>query len=254
MSKILAGSVYLACAVAVFAQTPQPPPTAPKLSFEVASIKPHNPEDRSGGWSYEGGRQTIVGTTALILITSTFGLHDYETSSVPAWVSSDRLDVVTTFQGKPTSDQLDAMMLSLLEERFALKAHLETREVPMYRLVLARADGRLGGQLVKAASCEAPDRARPCTMSVSGGNLLMSGKSIRYFANYLESLVQRRIDDQTGLTGDFDLTLTWSRGANNTEHPEIFTALQEQLGLRLESARGPGKMLVIDHIERPTAD
>jgi uncharacterized protein (TIGR03435 family) len=253
--RILSGAVFSALAALLSSGLlAQSPPTIQKLTFEVASIKPHSQIDGSGGWSYEGGRQTIVNTTALILITSTFGLHDYETSSVPSWVSSDRFDVVTISRGNPTSDELDAMMLSLLEERFALKAHVETRELPMYRLVLARADRRLGGQLVKAPNCETPDRASPCAMRAGGGNLLMSGKSIRYFANYLESLVQRRIDDQTGLSGDFDLTLAWSRGANDTERPEIFTALQEQLGLKLEPTRGPGKMLVIDHIEHPTAD
>ena len=75
---------------------------------------------------------------------------------------------------------------------------------------------------------------------------MMSGQSIRYLLNFLESDVGRRIDDQTGLAGTFDLTLAWSRGPNDTQRPQIFTALQEQLGLKLESTRGPVTMLVID--------
>ena len=83
---------------------------------------------------------------------------------------------------------------------------------------------------------------------------MMSGQSIRYLLDFLESSVGRRIDDQTGLAGTFDLTLAWSRGANDTQRPEIFTALQEQLGLKLEATRGPITVVVIDSIQHPTAD
>jgi bla regulator protein BlaR1 len=91
-------------------------------------------------------------------------------------------------------------------------------------------------------------------MRTTGSDLRVSGQSIRYLLNFLESIVGRRIDDQTGLAGNFDLTLAWSRGPDDTQHPEIFTALQEQLGLKLESTRGPVKILVIDSVQHPTPD
>ena len=241
----------------LFAQTPQAPqaPAADqKLSFEVASIKPHNPNERGGGWASKGGRQTIIGTTTLILIQSAFSLNQNEILSAPSWVGTDVLDVLTVSQGEPTSIQAQAMMRSLLEDRFALKAHLETRDVPDYRAVLSRKDGGLGPQLAKAVDCAAPNRATPCGMRFSGSDVMMSGKSIRYLLDFVESVVGRRIEDQTLLAGNFDLTLAWSRGPNDTQHPEIFTALQEQLGLKLESTRGPVKLLVIDSIQHPTPD
>jgi bla regulator protein blaR1 len=238
----------------IFAQTPQPPTATEKLSFEVASIKPHNPDERGGGWSFKGGRQTIIGTTALTLIQNAFGRNQNEILSAPSWVGTDILDVLTVSEGQPTPAQAQAMMRTLLEERFALKAHLETREAPTYRAVLSRKDAGLGPQLVKALDCAAPNRATPCGMRISGNDLMVSGKPIRYVLDFLESAVGRRISDATGLAGDFDLTLTWSHGPNDTQHPEIFTALQEQLGLKLESTRGPVQMLIIDSISHPTPD
>ena len=102
----------------LFAQappTPQPPPVDEKLTFEVASIKPHSPDERGGGSSFKGGRQTIIGTTALILIQNAFGLNQNEILSAPSWVGTDMLDVLTVSEGEPTPAQARAMMRTLLE-------------------------------------------------------------------------------------------------------------------------------------------
>jgi uncharacterized protein (TIGR03435 family) len=236
----------------LFAQTPQPI-IEQKPSFEVASIKPS--QTRLPGPTWSGARQESVrGITAFILIEGSYSLNSNEVIGAPAWTTSDQFDINAAFDGEATQDRLNAMMRTLLKERFALNAHFDTRELPTYRLVLARAEGRLGPQLVKAMECDAQNRARPCGMRASAGELMVSGKPIRYFLDYVESIVGRRIDDQTGLAGNFDLTLAWSRGPNDTQHPEIFTALQEQLGLKLESTRGPVKLLIIDSIEHPTPD
>jgi uncharacterized protein (TIGR03435 family) len=91
-------------------------------------------------------------------------------------------------------------------------------------------------------------------MRFNGYQLVMGGQTVRYLLNFLESTVGRRIIDDTGLTGEFDINLEWARGPNDTTRPEVFTALREQLGIRLEPSRGSVSVLVIDSISRPTPD
>jgi uncharacterized protein (TIGR03435 family) len=141
-----------------------------------------------------------------------------------------------------------------------MKAHRETREGPVYRLVLAKKDGTLGPQLVKSDSeCGAqPPASLPwainaCGMRMGPGEMIMGARTFSDLIGTLESLVDRRIIDETGLTGRFDVKLEYSRGQKDVERPSIFTAIQEQLGLKLEPARGPISV-VIDSISRPTPD
>ena len=223
-----------------------------KHTFDVVSIKPHNPDDHSGGWANRDGRQTIMATTPLILITSAFGLQQYEVFGVPDWAVHESLDVLTLTDPAAKKD-LAAMMQSMLEDRFGLKAHKETRDVEKYRLVFARPDRRLGAQLVQDdVDCKTPNRTAPCGMRVSGTQLQMTAVLFPQFVRFLESVVRRRIDDETDLGGRYDLTLEWARGPNDAEHPVIFTALQEQLGLKLETTHGPSTVLVVDHLDHPT--
>jgi uncharacterized protein (TIGR03435 family) len=146
--------------------------------------------------------------------------------------------------------------------------------MPIYELVLARADGRLGPKLqVSSVDCEAmrgrgrggPPPAPPspterpmCGIRFSPASLAGGGMPIVQFARVLSQSVQRIVVDRTGLTGNYDFDLSWTpdqmaRGADATG-ASIFTALQEQLGLKLDAARGPVDVLVIDHVERPTPD
>jgi uncharacterized protein (TIGR03435 family) len=205
-------------------------------------------------WSGGGRQESVRGVSPFMLILGSYSLHQSEILGAPAWTETDQFDISAVFDGEFAQARLNEMMRTLLEERFALKTHVETRDLPKYRAVLARRDGSAGPQLHKAADCAAPGRAAPCGMRFGGGDLMVSGKPIRYFLDFLESIVDRRIEDATALTGDFDLTLAWSRGPNDTSRPEIFTALQEQLGLKLEATRGPVKLLVIDSIQHPTPD
>jgi len=229
-------------------------------SFEVASIKP-NKDPRGGSWSSSGGRQTIIGTTATVLIMNAFNVHDYQIVGAPSWSGSEHLDVIVQVEGKPTEEESRLMMQSLLEERFALKAHRETREGPIYRLVLAKNDGTLGPQLVKSNSeCGAKPPAslswaiNACLMRMAPGEMIMGARTFSDLIGTLESMVDRRIIDETGLGGRFDVKLEYSRGQKDVERPSIFTAIQEQLGLKLEPARGPINVVVIDSISRPTPD
>ena len=217
----------------------------------------------------EWRRQTIINTTANILIGYAFDLQQYEIIGAPSWVGSDRLDVIVQAEGKPTEADARLMMQSLLEERFALKAHRERRESPIYRMTVARNDGTLGPYLIKSnidcaelrrrgekppAEPPLPWAVAPCGMRAGGGVMVMGARLFSDFVHFLESSVARRIDDQTGLEGPFDIKLEWSRNPDDVDRPSIFTAIQEQLGVKLEPARGPIDVLVIDSISHPTPD
>jgi uncharacterized protein (TIGR03435 family) len=177
-------------------------------------------------------------------------------------------------------------MRNLLVERFGLKARSETREMPRYDLVLARSDGRLGAQLTKSTTdCQAifaaarrgggppappaPGERPQCGMRIGPGVLSGGAFPLSQLATALSPMVQRVIIDRTGLTGLFDIELKWTpdqfpQGAPppgapalppiDPNGPSIFTALQEQLGLKLEATRGPVDVLVIDSVSQPTPD
>jgi uncharacterized protein (TIGR03435 family) len=165
------------------------------------------------------------------------------------------------------------MLRTLLAERFKFKGHYETREAPIYHLVLANADGRLGPDMKKLdVDCAArsaarargealpelaplPNRMVPCGMSMGGGQLVSGGMTMERLAGSIQGGTGRVIVDKTGLAGDYAFTLTYtSKPGPDSDRPSIFTALPEQLGLKLESARGPVRVLVVDNIERPTED
>jgi uncharacterized protein (TIGR03435 family) len=179
----------------------------------------------------------------------------------------------------------------LLKERFGVVVHNETKEMPIYALILARSDGKLGPQLKKSETdCAAlaaagrgrgpggpggPGRGAPpapgqpiaCGIQIGMGNLNMGGASMAQFATSLAMFAGRIVLDKTGLTGGWDLTMTWTPdnmpqrppgapeppgGAIDPNGPSLFTAIQEQLGLKLDSQRGPVDVLVIDKAEHPT--
>ena len=157
------------------------------------------------------------------------------------------------------------MLRTLLAQRFRLVAHTEKRDQPVYALMTARTDGRLGPRLkASTVNCSGrSDASEHCSMggsfTGSGGTLKGVGQPLTVLATHLSTAVDRIVQDRTGLAGGFDFELAWSGGlktapAAPSELPSVFTALQEQLGLRLEPSRGPVDVLVIDSVERPTPD
>ena len=142
------------------------------------------------------------------------------------------------------------MLRSLLEDRFHLSAHRETRDLPIYALVLARADGRLGPRLRQATSDDCAKRS--CGMLPSVNELTAGALPMNEFARFLALNTGRLVVDRTGLTGVWDFDLKYSLPNAPTpdpDRPSIFTALQEQLGLRLDATTGPVEVLVIDRVE-----
>jgi uncharacterized protein (TIGR03435 family) len=270
--------------------------------FEVASVKPST----SGRMQFlvqPGGRFVATDAPLKLLIADAFlGAEPLALSRVlggPEWIESARYDInakaSTEFQPSPGGPPRDMLLMlrSLLEERFTLKAHRETRELPIYELVLARADGRLGpGMRQPAVDCDALVAARrggapppprqpsdppPCAAMRGPASILSGGIPMQQFARMVTLSMAdangpagrdqgRLVIDRTGLTGRFAFTLRWTPEQMPTatpppgvppidpNGPSFFTALQEQLGLRLQSASGPVEVVVIDSVEQPTPD
>jgi len=262
-------------------------PAAP--GFEVATVKPN----KSGEpfiriQVLAGGRVDIQNAPVAELIWIAYGVQPFQLEGGPGWINADRFDVLakadTEFPPSGPGEVLKQMMRSLLAERFGLKVRRETKEMPIYALVLARADGQLGPRLAssavdcaamarKAAPGEVPPPPRPgsppqCGIFGVPGNLAGGDVPLDQVADMLSGRVRRLVVNRTGLTGHYSFSLEFtpdqlpppgaagSPGAHPVDPngPSLFTALQEQLGLRLDSQRGPVDMLVVESVSQPTPD
>ena len=266
-----------ALVVSAFAQTPR--------SFDVASVKENTSVSDTGGISRATpGRLRITNTPLRFVLLDAFELLDHQLIGAPEWTESARFDIIATYAVPATEQDGRAMLRQLLADRFGLVTHRERRELPMYALVMARKDRALGPQLVRSdVDCEkwiaekrpqagaggpsrvAPGGQRPACMMIASRRFITAGtRTIAQLSTSLQALTGRPVVDRTGLTGTFDFDVQWTSGtiappvgANATapdDGPSIFTALQEQLGLRLESTRGPFDVVVIDSVKRPTPD
>jgi len=225
-------------------------------SFEVATIKPSDPEDQNSGF-HEMGRQLFIeNETMESLIAATYGIHPKQIVDAPEWLSKDRWDIkgVPDVEGEPSWPQYQEMVKKLLAERFGLKFHRGQRDLPIYAITVARGGPKL------AVSKSDPNGLRDQT---SNGNRVeqtyrFTNNSIADFADGMQEFLDRPVVDQTGLKGKFDFVLRWTvDGAVNDDPkapPGLFTAVQEQLGLKIEPTKGPAEVLVIDHVERPASN
>jgi uncharacterized protein (TIGR03435 family) len=247
-------------------------------SFEVTSIKT-NKSGRSGGGisRLPGGRFMATNYTLSQLVAFAYQVEEFRMRGGPGWIRSDRFDIIAKAErdspigpvfGPP--DQITLMVRALLVERFRLVVHTETREMPIYALVLARNDGTLGPRFRPTQCDDAPVSARasgrPCNNRGVPGSFVWHRLPMSQLTVFLRRQVQRAVVDRTGLTGTFDINLSWTPDqiSGDREGPSpppidlsstsIFTAVQEQLGLKLESTRGPVEILVIDRVEHPTED
>ena len=282
---IVAGLVSTPVVVAAFAPPAGPVPLLqiqdpPRQSFEVASVKPNKSGETTSFLTPRPGGNFAVGNMTLRgLIMFAYGIQGFQLVGAPDWAATERFDITAkaaadvppTPMGQTSPEAL--MLRSLLEDRFRLSAHRETRDLPIYALVLARADGRLGPRLRqttsddckkrfeaagKAGNTPVPPGGPVCGMRPLGSDeLAAAALPMNEFARFLNVESGRTVVDRTGLTGVWDFDLKWSRpNAPNPDpdRPSIFTALQEQLGLRLDATTGPVEVLVIDRLERLIPD
>ena len=245
MRTLAALSLVVAGTVNLLAQAPAP-------AFDVASVK----ENRSASSvsSISGprpGQFTITNTPLRFILLEAFGLLDHQLIGAPDWTTTARFDITAAFpQGSEPGRDWRPMLQKVLIDRFRLTVHRETREVPTYDLVLARRDGTLGAQLRRTDSnCDKP---QACTLLVNRQSLTARTQAIQKITPALQSLTGRPVVDRTGLTGTFDIDLKWS--TTGDDGPSIFTALQEQLGLKLEPSKGPFEVVVVDAVQRPMPD
>jgi len=257
-------------------------------TFEVASVKANKSGDGNG--NLRGlGSDRVVATNMPVrpMITFAYQVAAYQLIGGPGWLASDRYDINAKLETPPTSVQpfvpgsttpnpMQLALRNLLEDRFKLKMHRETRELDIYALVMARPGGGPGpGLKPSTQDCAAAVAAaqRPgappfgapgqpfCGISGSPGRLKFGGLPVSSFATAFAGPAGRMVVDRTGMTGSWDFELTYAaenRGPDappaDPNAPSFFTAIQEQLGLKLEPTKGPVDVLVIDSIEKPVED
>jgi uncharacterized protein (TIGR03435 family) len=234
-----------------------------------------NPAGRSGvhrGPLLEGNQLIAIGVQPRWLIFAAYGMSEYQLIGGPDWISQEYVDVIGTVRGPAKKEELKSLLRTILEDRFHLVVHRETRDTPVYALVLADPNGPFGPHFQRgAADCAALRAAAggglartgiPCGVNLQVGRLAGRGFPMEQLAGWLSRHAGRMVIDRTGLDGvfDFDLTFTPEQLRNvppgrfptvDPDGPSIFTAVQEQLGLKLDPLDSLGDVLVIDRIERP---
>ena len=245
---------FIATGASLAAQTDAVNPT-----YEVVSIKPHKSADDGGGTRSTPDGFRWENVPLVYLIHAAYGISmENQIEGLPGWVSSDPYDVeaktdektAESWKGlsyKERSKKEEPMFQALLADRCQFKAHLVTREMPVYDLVIAK-----GGLRMKEA---APDE--PGTESMSSTKLKAQAQKVSAISGAFQWTVGRMIVDKTGLgEKKFDFELTWvpdnRAEATGETGPSLYTALEEELGLKLVPAKGPVPVLIIDHIERPS--
>jgi uncharacterized protein (TIGR03435 family) len=241
----------------------KPMPADARPVFEVASIKPSNPDAQGKLFTIRGRQVLTINTTLNDLITFAYGLHSRQIASGPAWLETDKYDVTgqPDIEGVPSQTQLRQLVEHLLADRFKLTFHRDKKELSVYALVV----GTKGPTLTKSA---ANPNGLPSLLFRGLGVLPAANASMADLAAVMQQAVlDRPVVDRTGLTGRFDFTLTWTpdetqflsmgvrippRAPDAAGPPGLFTAIQEQLGLKFESTRAPVDVIVIDQIERPS--
>ena len=279
MLRSLAAFSLVALATALPAQ--EPPPIL-EASFEVASVKRNIDGGPTTFNPQATGQFTVINFPFATLITAAYQLQPYQLQDAPSWTREDRYNINARLdpqiasrlqpEGHPPTWAL--ALRNLLAERSRLTFHRETRELPIYALMVARADRKLGPNIQPAkADCDAlrteseaaaragrpspyPPRTEtwtPCGLRTAPGRIVSGGFGFAEFMRELSVRVGRQVVDRTGLEGKWDFYVTFSPDDSpNADAPNLFTALQEQLGLKLDATRGPVNVFVIDRVERPT--
>jgi bla regulator protein BlaR1 len=239
---------------------------AGRLEFEVASIKPDPRLDVSIGRP-RGGRLVARGITTRFLIALAYNVKDFQVLDGPSWISREQYSIdakpgdnpkgpilsLYLTQRQKEDDEWRLRIQSLLADRFQLRIHKETRDEQVYSLVVAK-----NGPKFKESKFDESDaeKGRLPGLKMLPYELIGTSVDIRLLAEELSRRLSRNVIDQTGLNGEYDFDLRWAPdvadGDSVPDGPSVFTAVQEQLGLKLESSKAPVDAIIIDHIERPT--
>jgi uncharacterized protein (TIGR03435 family) len=282
------GIVLSAVAIVFNSESPAQSPagSASRATFEIASVKPNVSNSGSSSSNEPPGGYVASNMPLRRLIAIAYRMRlptDRDRIVGPSWIDEARFDINARTPAGARTDQVPDMLRALLADRFQLAAHNETRDASVFALVRSRADGQLGPQLTHSSlDCSKPGAFRSGGAGAGAGTVVKTpqcgiisnvdgngavmrggGRSMADLAGNLTGRVNREVIDRTGLSGIYDFVLRWT--PENFQNPAgnagpsrdgtlIFTALQEQLGLKLEAQRGPVEFLIIDKVERPTPD
>jgi uncharacterized protein (TIGR03435 family) len=249
---------------------PEPPPRLKPMaadanpSFEVCTIKPSKPETQGRGFRMNGRNFSTINTSLADLMTFAYGVQKKQILGVPEWAESEKYDLggKPDGDGMPSDRQLKGMMQKLLADRFKLKFHHDKKELSVYALTVSKT----GSKLTKS---EADPNGLPGLFFRGLGKFVVRNATMADFAGTMQTTaLDRPIVDQTGLVGRFDFTLNWTpdefqftdlgprrpppASDDAAKDPDLFTAIQQQLGLKLEATKAPADVLVIDHVEKPS--
>jgi uncharacterized protein (TIGR03435 family) len=248
----------------IIAQTPAPRPKFDQ--FEVATIKPVEHDPKGGRYLIMQGVNRFVGKdyTLKLLIAAAYSLNSREVSGGPGWLESDHFDIValTPADVRPNHDEQMAMLRNLLADRFKLTFHREEKEFSIYELSVAR-----GGPKLKASTAP-PDDPPQLISTVFPQRILLPARNTTMgdFVSILQrAILDRPVVDKTGLKGRFDFDLEWAPdetqfggevpvAPGDAPSAPLFSAIQQELGLKLEATKGPVEALVVDDVERPSAN
>jgi uncharacterized protein (TIGR03435 family) len=251
---------------------PIPEPVKPMVSdahpkFDVATIKPSQPNQPGKGFGFNGTHTRTFHTNVNDLIAVAYGLHAKQIIGAPDWLGTDLYDIdgVADVPGRPSIKQMGEMMQGLLTDRFALKFHHEQRELSVYAIQVAT-----GGPKMKETTAGPND---PQGFGLAGfGDLYVRNMTMKEFATWMQSgVMDKPVVDQTGLTARYDFHLKWTpddsqfaqfrgtngpiqppAGDNPDAPPSLYTALQEQIGLKFTATKAMDDVIVIDHVEKPS--
>ena len=259
----VAGPIAFGVANAPAIRAQSPAKTAAQ-AFEVASVKPNNSDDHRVMFKMTpGGRVEINNASAKMLIVMSYNLKPNQLSGGPSWLESAKYDITATApEGPDDPERTNLMMQTLLADRFKLAIHRETKDMPIYELVT----GKNGPKLKASAEAAGTHMGQ---FRIGHGQMDLTSVSIADFADNLSRIVGRNVYDKTGLTGTYDIKLEWTPDENENPMlkphtdgneggtapvaeagPSLSDALQEKLGLKLQAAKGPVEIVVIDHIEK----
>jgi len=261
MKGRLAIAATLLAASALAAQSAPPNP-----AFEVATIKPVESSPKSARYIVMQGPHRFVEKdyTLKLLIAAAFNLNPKAVGGGPTWIESDHFDILalTPGEAQPSHDQQMAMLRTLLTDRFKLAFHREAKVFSIYALEVAKGGSKLKPST--AAAIEQPaliSTVYPQRIVLPARNAAMSD----FVSMMQRAILDRPVVDKTGLSGRYDFNLEWApdesqfggdvgAASSDAPIPPFFTAIQQQLGLRLEATRGPIETIVVDHAEHPSAN
>jgi uncharacterized protein (TIGR03435 family) len=268
MTRILLFAAVVTLSSAAMAQTPA------GAQFDVVSIKPNTDGPASSGFrNLPDGSMIMVNSPISSLVGSASPVPVREVEGLPSWANTERYDITTKPPAGSTQEQRSEMMRNMFADRLKLAGHIEQREHTVYALVVARSDGRLGPDLKKSTlDCTPPSSPDPpprgplspadfqnrCGMMMGRGTIVSGGIQLDRLVLSLRGFAGGTVFNRTGLDGFYALTLRFAlpgsaaTQASPDDPPEFFTAIQEQLGLKLQPEKAMEPVFVIDHIERPT--